>query len=67
MAGGHNSFGPGWWAFWIVKLDSSGNISWQKTTGGSGYDWAHSIQETSDGGYIVAGYTTSYGAGNYDF
>jgi len=45
--------------FWIVKLNSSGRIEWQKCLGGSSYDWAFSIQQTSDGGYIVAGYSKS--------
>lgn len=45
--------------FWVVKLDSGGNIVWQKTLGGSGDDEARSIQQTSDGGYIVAGWTFS--------
>ena len=45
--------------FWIIKLDRSGNIQWQKTLGGSENDYAYSIQQTSDGGYIVVGYTTS--------
>ncbi|MCS3870800.1 hypothetical protein J3D55_003716 [Chryseobacterium ginsenosidimutans] len=45
--------------YWVVKLDSSGNIQWQKSLGGSDYDYAYSIQQTSDGGYIVAGQTYS--------
>jgi len=45
--------------YWVVKLDSSGNIVWQKCLGGRGDDWAYSIQQTSDGGFIVAGYTLS--------
>lgn len=45
--------------FWIVKLDLSGNIIWQKTFGGSHIDGAFSINQTSDGGYIVGGYTQS--------
>ena len=44
---------------WIVKIDNSGSIQWQKCLGGSNYDWAYSIQQTSDSGYIVAGYTES--------
>ena len=44
---------------WIVKLDSFGNKSWDKTYGGSNGDGTRSIQQTSDGGYIVAGYTAS--------
>ncbi|MDR2352367.1 MAG: T9SS C-terminal target domain-containing protein [Deltaproteobacteria bacterium] len=45
--------------FWIVKLDSLGNIQWQKSLGGSSGDFASSIQITSDDGYIIAGYTLS--------
>ncbi len=45
--------------YWIIKLDSSGNLEWQKCYGGSNLDYAHSIQQTTDEGYIVAGYTFS--------
>jgi hypothetical protein len=45
--------------YWIVKLDSQGTLQWQKSLGGSMYDIAHSIQQTSDGGYIIAGSSTS--------
>jgi hypothetical protein len=43
--------------YWVVKLNTAGNILWQKCLGGSGGEVAHSIQQTSDGGYIVAGFT----------
>jgi hypothetical protein len=52
---------------YVVKLDSSGNVVWTKTIGGSYYDWANSIIQSSDGGYVVAGGTTSFGAGSADF
>ena len=45
--------------YWIVKLNSTGAIQWQKSLGGSGYDFATSIQQTPDGGYIVAGSSDS--------
>ena len=45
--------------FWIIKIDSMGNIEWEKSLGGSGYEEAKSIILTSDGGYIVAGVTDS--------
>ena len=45
--------------YWIVKYDVTGNIVWQKTYGGTSSDIANSIQQTTDGGYIVAGYTLS--------
>ncbi|MCO5251697.1 MAG: choice-of-anchor D domain-containing protein [Candidatus Kapabacteria bacterium] len=44
---------------WVLKLNIEGNIEWQKTYGGSLNEMAYSIQETSDGGYIVAGETES--------
>ncbi len=59
--------------YWIVKLDSSGNLQWQKALGGSSYDRANSVQQTSDGGYIVAGGSASTNGnvtgnhGNEDF
>jgi hypothetical protein len=45
--------------YWVVKLDTSGNIIWQKTFGGTGDDIANNIQLTNDGKYIVAGSTSS--------
>lgn len=45
--------------FWVVKLNIVGEIEWQKCLGGSRDDWASSITEATDGGYIVTGFTTS--------
>ena len=45
--------------FLVVKLGNGGSLQWEKTLGGSGYDGAQSIQLTTDGGFIVAGYTSS--------
>jgi len=45
--------------YWVVKLDTTGNILWQKSLGGSNDDYAYSIQQTSDDGYIVAGFSYS--------
>src|SRR5690606_26606723 len=45
--------------YWIIKLDSAGNIQWQKTIGGSGYDDLKRIIQTADNGYIVAGTSES--------
>jgi len=50
--------------YWVVKLDNNGNIQWQKSLGGSGYDYPHAIQQTLDGGYIVAGRTQSFNDGD---
>ena len=49
----------GWDDYWIVKLDSLGALQWQKCLGGSNSDYAQSIQQTTDAGYIIAGYTKS--------
>lgn len=45
--------------FWVVKLASTGTIQWQKTLGGTNFEFAYSIQQTTDGGYILAGNTNS--------
>jgi hypothetical protein len=45
--------------YWVVKTDTAGNLLWQKCFGGSDFDYAHSVIETSDGGYLVAGYSYS--------
>jgi len=61
------SFGAGGVDIWLLKLYSDGSIEWQRTYGGEIGDKAHSIQLTSDGGYIVAGSTNSFGLGGLDF
>ena len=66
VAGTTNYSGAGQDDIWIFKLSSEGEIEWQKTYGGTSYDEAHSVQLTNDGGYIVAGKTESFGAGEDD-
>ncbi len=56
---GNVAFNHGGGDCWIVKSNSSGTIEWEKTYGGTGFDYAYSIEQTIDGGYIVAGYTES--------
>jgi hypothetical protein len=65
-AGYTESFGNGTRQLWIVKTDQNGDTLWTKTHGGSGDENAYSIQQTSDGEFIVAGQTNSFGFGNYD-
>jgi len=67
IAGWTMSYGAGDYDFWLVKTNASGNMQWNKTYGGTGYDVASALVQTSDGGYALAGGTYSFGAGNYDF
>lgn len=55
VAGITDSFGAGGSDMWILKLDPVGRVTWQKTYGDKGEDWARSIVQTKDGGYLVAG------------
>jgi hypothetical protein len=50
--------------YWIVKLDALGNIVWNKLLGGSGPETASNIQQTTDGGYIISGYSSSSANGD---
>ncbi|HQW17736.1 MAG: T9SS type A sorting domain-containing protein [Bacteroidota bacterium] len=45
--------------YWVVKLDASGNIQWQNTIGGNSWDELESLEQTTDGGYILGGYSYS--------
>ncbi|KWT94959.1 hypothetical protein [Candidatus Magnetominusculus xianensis] len=66
VAGYTTTFGAGQYDMWIMKLTSEGAIQWQKTYGGLLTEYAKSIEQTADGGYIVAGYTGSFGDGAHD-
>jgi hypothetical protein len=66
IAGYTMSYGPGDADLFLVKTNNSGTALWTQVYGGTGNDAAYAIQQTRDGGYIVAGYTNSFGAGNYD-
>lgn len=66
IAGQTNSYGAGETDVYIIKTDSFGTIIWEKTFGGTEFDYANSVQQTRDGGYILTGITLSYGAGSTD-
>lgn len=60
------SFGAGNVDAWVLKLDSKGDIQWQKTYGSDSWDTAYSIQQTLDGGYVFSGQTHAFGSKWYD-
>ncbi len=55
VTGNHGSFD-----YWVVKLDGTGEIEWQKSLGGSNFDFGYTVSPTSDGGYIAAGESQSH-------
>ena len=66
IAGSTESFGTGGLDIYVIKTDGEGNGEWYRTFGGEENDRAYSVQQTADGGYIIAGDTESFGAGNSD-
>ncbi|HHT9118287.1 MAG TPA: hypothetical protein ACFYD1_06625 [Candidatus Hypogeohydataceae bacterium YC38] len=66
VVGGTSSFGVEGSDLWVLKLGLDGAVEWQKTYGGANMDEADCIQQSRDGGYVVAGYTNSFGAGDLD-
>jgi hypothetical protein len=66
MSGITRSFGAGDEDDYLVKTDASGNLLWTKTFGGTSSDYVYCSQQTADGGYILAGWTDSFGSGSAD-
>lgn len=67
VAGYTFSYSAGRADFWLIKLDNRGNKLWERTFGGSNEDSVRSLIQTDDGGYVLAGITFSFGAGEGDF
>ncbi len=66
ITGYTESFVAGYSDVYVIKLSANGNIEWTKTIGGSSWDYGRSIIQTTDGGYAIAGWTQSFGAGLKD-
>ncbi|RDI91708.1 lipoprotein [Thermosipho africanus Ob7] len=66
VLGSTESFGSGYTDVYLIKLDTNGNTELEKTFGGIYRDNGVSIQQTTDGGYVIAGFTNSFGEGNED-
>jgi len=61
-----NSFSSGGSDIYLAKTDAGGTIQWNKAYGGADHEFANCVKQTTDGGYIIAGYTLSFGAGGED-
>ncbi|TDI83559.1 MAG: hypothetical protein E2O79_04860, partial [Caldithrix sp.] len=66
VAGFTESFGAGNADVWLIKLDTDGYEEWNQTFGGVAKDVGFSVSQLADGGYIIGGYTESFGAGGED-
>jgi hypothetical protein len=66
VTGETRSFGAGDYDVYLIKTDTHGDTMWTRTFGGAAWDDGLSVQQTMDGGYVVAGMTESFGAGARD-
>jgi len=66
IVGATMSYGSGHYDLWLIKTDERGLILWNLTYGGAQWDVGYYVQETREGGYIVAGCTRSMGSGDWD-
>ncbi|MBT5274117.1 MAG: hypothetical protein HOL74_04750, partial [Flavobacteriales bacterium] len=65
LSGATYSYGNGGRDVYLIKTDGNGDITFTKTFGGNLDDYGYSVQQTTDGGYIITGFTSSFGTGVY--
>jgi len=66
VTGFTQNFGVGGTDLYLIKTDVNGDTLWTRTFRGTSDDYGRSVKQTNDGGYIIAGYTNSFGAGGND-
>lgn len=66
LVGTSYSLGPGTSGLWFLEIDDDGNVVREVSHGGAGADTGWRVQQTSEGGFIIGGFTTSFGAGDKD-
>ncbi len=66
LAGYTFSYGAGNADVYLIKTDSDGHVEWSHAFGGPGWEYGGAVTESGDGGYVVTGYTTSFGSGAKD-
>jgi len=66
LAGGTESYGAGIYDAYLIRMDSGGNVIWEKTYGGAASDCGYALLQPADGGFLIAGNTESGGTGNPD-
>ena len=66
LVGAANNIIPADCVLYVMKTNGTGDFLWEKSFGGAKPDYAYSMVETHDGNYIIAGFTQSFGPGDYD-
>lgn len=66
VAGQTSSNSKGGFDAYLIKTDANGKTQWEQTFGGVGWDIPNTVEQTSDGGYIMAGRSSSFGKGDFD-
>ncbi|MCX6601479.1 MAG: hypothetical protein NT025_07940 [bacterium] len=67
VVGQTNSFGAGDADIWLLKTNANGDSLWSRTFGGLAFDGAYFVRQTTDSGFVLAGFTESFGTGGRDF